>query len=92
MKFSKELQLELQKHSMWVEKQLDGFVQIVKDDGKSIFPFAEFNIINGEWHMTTPPYQIHMNMEVLMHLLSVMGELTKHSVENGVLKMPEFLI
>ena len=47
---------------------------------------------DGEWHMTTPPHQLHMNMEVVMYLLSVMGELTKHSVENGILDVPKFLI
>ena len=89
MRFSKELQRELEEHCMWLDIVTDNHVKLWKDGE---FTFATFSIINGEWHMTTPPYQLHMNMEVVMHLLTVMSELTKHSIENGILDVPKFLI
>lgn len=33
-----------------------------------------------------------MNMGVVVCLLTAMGELTKQSVENGILDVPEYLI
>lgn len=92
MKFSKELQRELEEHCMWLDIVTDDYVKLMKDDGVSEFTFATFSIINGEWHMTTPPYQLHMNMQVVVCLLSVVGELTKHSIENGILDVLDFLL
>ena len=92
MRFSKELQHELEEHCMWLDIVTDNHVKLWKVDGVAEFTFATFSIINGEWHMTTPPYQLHMNMEVVVCLLTVLGELTKHSIEKGILDVLDFLI
>ena len=92
MKFSKELQRELKEYCMWLDVVTDSHVKLWKDDGIGEFTFATFSIINGEWHMTTEPYQLHMNLEIVVCLLTVLGELTKYSVENGILDVPEYLI
>ena len=93
MRFSKELQHELEERDTSLKVRGNRYVVLMAEDEDGFHhEVCDFVIQYGEWHMKNPCHWINLHMGLMTFLLSVMGELTKHSIENGVLDVPKFLI
>lgn len=93
MKFSRDLQRELEERDMSLEVRSNRHVVLMVEDGDGYrHEVCDFVIQSGEWQIKSLCHWVNLHMGMVVCLLSVMGELTKHSVENGVLDVPKFLI
>lgn len=93
MRFSRELQRDLEDRDMSLKVRGDRHVVLMMEDEDGYrHEVCDFVIQSGEWHMKNPCHWVNLHMGMMVCLMSVMAELTKHSVENGILDVPKFLI